>query len=78
MKYALISPLEPRESGYRVCQVNDSEFEVGDPLFWVQCADDIVGDEYWYDPVNQTFELIPPPPEPPAPPEPVVEGAQPL
>jgi len=45
---ALISPMEPRESGFRVAEVSAQDFPVADPLFWVDCSDDIVADEYWY------------------------------
>jgi hypothetical protein len=56
---ALISPIEPRESGYRVAQVSEQEFSVAEPLFWVDCADSIVADQYWYDPEDQTIKLLP-------------------
>ena len=68
MKEALISPTEPRETGYRVAQVVDQyqTFEVGQPLFWVECADNVVADQFWYDPQTQTIEPNPPPPPPSA------------
>ena len=61
-KEALISPSEPRETGYRVAQVVDQyqTFEVGQPLFWVECADDVVADQFWYNPQTQTIEPNPP------------------
>ena len=74
MKEALISPNEPRETGYRVAEVCDVSFEVAPPLFWVACADDVVADEYWYDPTNQTIKPIPQPE--PAPDQPITTGAQ--
>ena len=58
MKEALISPQEPRKTGYRVAQVEQQEFEVAPPLFWVDCADDVVADQFWYDPVDQTIKPI--------------------
>ena len=58
MKEALISPNEPRETGYRVAQVEQQKFEVALPLFWVDCADDVVADQFWYDPVDQTIKPI--------------------
>jgi hypothetical protein len=60
-KKALISPNEPRESGYRVVQIepDGQTFEVGAPLFWTSCADDVVGDEFWYNPQTQTIEPNP-------------------
>lgn len=58
---ALISILEPRETGYRVAEVvADSDvFDVAPDLFWVDCSDQIVKDEYWYDPSDETIKAIP-------------------
>jgi hypothetical protein len=61
---ALISPIEPRETGYRVAQVEEQEFGVAEPLFWVECANNVVADQFWYDPSDQTIKSIPEP-EPP-------------
>jgi hypothetical protein len=60
-KQALISPNEPRESGYRVAQVepDGQTFEVGAPLFWTPCADDVVADQFWYDPSDQLIKAFP-------------------
>ena len=60
-KQALISPNEPRESGYRVAQVepDGQTFEVGSPLFWTPCADDVVADQFWYDPSDQLIKANP-------------------
>ena len=57
---ALISPIEPRNNGYRVAQIHQQEFEVAEPLFWVTCASNIVADQFWYDPSDQTIKAIPP------------------
>jgi len=67
-KQALISPNEPRESGYRVAQVvpDGQTFNVGEPLFWTPCADDVVADQFWYDPSTQLIVPNPPAPEPSA------------
>jgi len=64
---ALISSVEPVASGYRVAQVttDDMTFVVADVLFWVDCADDIVADQFYFDPVIQQIVPIPLPPEPP-------------
>lgn len=59
--YALISPNEPRETGYRIAQVSETIFEIAPPLFWTECADNIIANEYWYDPTDQQIKLIPPP-----------------
>jgi hypothetical protein len=60
---ALISSGETRETGYRVAQVEaDAKiFEVAQPLFWFSCADDVVADQFWYDPETQTIKPIPQP-----------------
>lgn len=63
MKQALISTIEPRETGYRVAQVvaDGETFPVASALFWTPCADDVVQDQYWYDPADQTIKPIPQP-----------------
>jgi hypothetical protein len=60
-KKALISTVEPRESGYRVAQVEDAAnvFEVGAGLMWVNCADNVVADQFWYDPSDQLIKANP-------------------
>jgi len=60
-KKALISTVEPRESGYRVAQVEDANniFEVGASLIWVDCADDVVADQFWYDPSDELIKANP-------------------
>jgi len=57
---ALISTIEPRETGYRVAQVEQDAniFAVAEDLFWVDCADDIVQDLFWYDPTDQTIKPL--------------------
>jgi len=59
-KKALISPVEPRELGYRVAQVEDDAniFEVGG-CFWTPCADDVVADQFWYDPSDELIKPFP-------------------
>lgn len=63
MKKALISTIEPRENGYRVAEVvnQGQTFPVSPELFWTLCADDVVQDQYWYDPSDQQIKLIPQP-----------------
>ena len=59
---ALISTLEPCETGYRVAQFSDAEFPVADPLFWIRC-DELPNDSssYFYDPTTQTILPVPGP-----------------
>ena len=76
---ALISPNEKvysytgAEIGVRVAEVSQQGFEVAPPLFWAECADDVVADKFYYDIAAQTINAVPLPPEPPAP-EPIVPG----
>lgn len=42
----------------RVCEVVDVEFPVAEPLFWVDCADDVVADQFYYDTQTQTINII--------------------
>ena len=59
MKQALITPNEACNNGYRVAQVEAASFPVAEPLFWRECADDVVADQWHYDPTDQTIKLIP-------------------
>lgn len=66
---------------WRVAQVQEDSFEVAQPLFWVDCADDVVADEWYYQSSTGVILTIPAPapiPEtvPAAPEQPVVSGAQ--
>ena len=56
---ALISPKEPRGNGYRVAWTNSVEVEHAKPLFWVDCTNDVVQDEFWYDPTDQQIKPVP-------------------
>ena len=58
---ALISPNEPRQSGYMVAETHATGFEVAQPLFWVDCADDVIADQFWYDPQDQSIKPNPQP-----------------
>jgi hypothetical protein len=72
MKQALISPdeiieFEGNNIGVRVAQVvlDGQTFPVGDPLYWMDCNDDVVADIYYLT-NNNIIELNPnyiPPPE---------------
>lgn len=66
---ALISPIEFSQTGYRVADIHPTGFDVAHPLFWVDCAVDVVADQFWYDPADQTIKAVPPPPEPEEPAE---------
>jgi hypothetical protein len=60
---ALISTIEPRQTGYRVAQVvvNEATFPIADTMFWTDFPSDldallVPSDQYWYDPSNQTIK----------------------
>lgn len=36
------------EYSCRVAEVSDSAFEVAQPLFWIECDDNIVADRFYY------------------------------
>jgi hypothetical protein len=58
---ALISKIEPRYTGYRVAQIIEDEkiFPVSDDLFWFDCTVDVVADQFWYDPADQSIKPNP-------------------
>ena len=66
---------------WRVAQVQETSFEVAQPLFWTDCANDVVADEWYYQTSTGVILPIPAPPPipenaPAAPDQPVVIGAQ--
>lgn len=74
---ALISSVESVQTGFRVAQIEQEEnvFLVADGLFWVDCADDCVADQFWYDPADQTIKAVPVLITP-TPVQPISQGAQ--
>jgi hypothetical protein len=72
MKKALISPNEPvvnfdDTTGYRCAEVVAQTFEVALPLFWVDCDDACVSDQWYYNTkikecVPKPIESVPPEP----------------
>ena len=59
MKHALISPNEPVENGYRVAEVADAPFDVASPLFWVECADEVVSDAFYFSLTDRVIKAVP-------------------
>lgn len=86
MKKALISTWEPREfsdgsKGYRVAQVELEEnmFGVAEGLYWTDCADDVVADQFYFDTTLNEIKPVPVPPPAtttPATDQPVTDGLQ--
>jgi hypothetical protein len=56
---ALICPLEMRINGYRIIQIEQQEFEVALPYFWIDCDKNIKADWYWFDPSDNSFKPDP-------------------
>lgn len=63
---ALISTIEPRESGFRVADIHPTGFETTTDFYWVDCPDGMERDSKWYDPQTQSFMDFPAPPPTPA------------
>ncbi len=63
MKKALISTIEPRETGYRVAQVELEEniFETNEAYIWIDCPDHVIADSHWYNPKDKSFIDLPKP-----------------
>jgi hypothetical protein len=51
----------------RVAEVANDSFPIALPLFWVDCADDVVADVWYFDNSDLIIKLIPPAPPIPAP-----------
>ena len=48
----------------RVCEVTDTTFEVYPTLIWVDCEDDVVADQYYYDAEAQAINPVENAPQP--------------
>lgn len=65
MKHALISPNELVYSyggvflGKRVAETAAAPFEVAPPMFWVECADNVVADAWYYNSATSQIVQIP-------------------
>ncbi len=42
----------------RVCQVEENPFDVAPSLFWVDCANDVIADQFYYDTNDKTIKPI--------------------
>lgn len=52
-----LSVLEQYPNSARVAEVCDTEFEVAEPFFWVDCADNVIADQFYYD--TQSLSIYP-------------------
>jgi hypothetical protein len=82
-----ISSWEPSNTGFtpvytvipnseRVAEVSDTSFEVAPPLFWVDCADNVIADVFYYDSVSQAIIQTPEPAPIPDVVQPISQGSQ--
>lgn len=58
--------IEAISNAARVAEVAESTFPVADTLFWVECADNVIADEWYYDIVGQQILAVPAAPPMPA------------
>ena len=56
---ALIHKYEISQTGWRVCQVESETFPVAENMFWISCADNVVADQFWYDPTDEIIKPNP-------------------
>jgi hypothetical protein len=56
--------LETYPNSARVCEVTDTTFEVYPTLIWVDCEDDVIADQYYYDKETQTINPVENAPQP--------------
>ena len=49
------------ENSCRVAEVSDQTFEVSPPLFWTDCEDDVVADQFYYNTNDKEIYPFPPP-----------------
>lgn len=68
MNNALISPLEQVFSfdgtliGVRIAEVSQTPFEVADPLYWIECANEVNADFWYFQSQTASCQPIPLPP----------------
>ena len=55
---------ETYHNSARVCEVEDTTFEVYPTLIWVDCEDNVVADQYYYDKETQTIKPVENAPQP--------------
>lgn len=60
----------PIPNSARIAEVADSTFPVAEPLFWTECPDSCMADQWYFDTVKNECFPIPPSPQP------VVSGAK--
>ena len=46
------------ENSCRVAEVSDQTFEIALPLFWTECKDDVVADQWYYNTQDNQIYII--------------------
>ena len=60
MKYALVCPNEPVINGYRIAEIQPIEaWEPAPPTYWLECADDVVADFWYFDTTTNSITQKP-------------------
>jgi hypothetical protein len=68
MKKALISPdekvydYEGNYLGKRIAEISNNEFPSAEPLYWIDCEDDVVADQWYLQ--TETNQILPKPLQP--------------
>mgnify|MGYP006275283255 CR=1 FL=1 len=68
MNNALISPSELVYSydgtliGERIAEVSQNPFPIAEPLYWIECADEVNAEEWYFQTETASCQLIPLPP----------------
>jgi hypothetical protein len=50
--------IETYPNSQRICEVVEQEFSVADNLIWIDCANNVVADQFYYDSATQTINPI--------------------
>lgn len=67
---AIVSPNEPCPlqmpdgsiiDGWRIAQVAEAEFPIAEPMFWIDCADDVQPNYFVYNEADQQIYPAAPP-----------------
>lgn len=62
------TPAEPIisiiENSYRVAEVTDQIFEVSEPLFWTDCPNEAIADQWYFDVKTNSVLIKPEAPSP--------------
>jgi hypothetical protein len=49
----------PIANSARIAEVAAEDFPVAGPLFWVNCSDEVVADQWYYNTDSETIESVP-------------------